>query len=178
MITITSNLQEVITQIKADIQGIDTDAMTREMATTVMGMMRERVHEGGKAADGSQIGRYSKGYLTQRSGAFKNASESVVKKGKTSRKDYGKYTKGESKGGSRIKYNRGTDPKVILSLTRQMESDMAIVPIEDGWGIGYNNSENYNKAVWNEKRYKKPVFAISDEEMKAIDEIADKYINL
>jgi len=177
MITISSNFDDVIKQVNADFENIDIEAMTREQATTVMGMMRTRVHEEGTAADRSQIGTYSKGYLVFRSGAFKNSGKISKGKNKGKLKNAGSYTKGSSKGSNRTRYNRGSDTKVILSLTRQMESDLAIVPVDNGYGIGYNNSENYNKAIWNEKRYRKEIFAVSEEEMKVVNQIADKYIN-
>lgn len=164
-----------ITEIENMLTSIDYDSLTREIATTVMGMMRYRIHERGEAADGSQIGTYSDSYLKVRSGAFQNAPKAKIK-GKTSRKDYGKYTKGINRGRKRIKYNRGSDPKVILSLTRQMESDMAIIALENGYGIGYNNSHNYDKAMWNNKRYGKEVFALSDKEEQTAMDIVAKYL--
>lgn len=164
-------------EIEDALRAIDYDALTREVATTVMGMMRTRIHERGEAADGSQIGTYSEGYLAVRSGSFRNAPEKTVRPGKTSRKDYGTYSKGKNQGGKRVKYNRGNDLKVILSLTRQMESDMAIIPLENGYGIGYNNSDNINKALWNNKRYGNEVFAMSNEEISAVNEIVSNYLD-
>lgn len=177
MITITSNIDDAINQFNEEFNNIDVEKMTREQATTVMAMIRVRVHEQGQDANGGQIGTYSKGYLAIRSGIFQNSGKISKGKNKGKVKDAGKYTKGGKSGSLRTKYNRGTDPKVILSLTRQMESDMSIIPVQNGFGIGYNNSKNYNKAVWAEQRYKKQIFAVSDAETEAIDEISSKYLN-
>ena len=40
---------------------------------------------------------------------------------------------------------RGKDPKVIVSLTRQLENDWAVLATERGYGIGFNNVLNANK---------------------------------
>lgn len=164
---------------------IDTDALLRTVATSVLALMRDRVHEKGKAADGSQIGTYSKGYVVYRSGAYKNAK--VGKKGKLS--TAGHYTKGNKavyaisskksvpvKESKRKMMNRGSDPKVILSLTRQMEGDMRVIQEGDVFYIGYSNKDNFNKAIWNEQRYKKPIWKLSKEEHEAKDEIVQKFI--
>lgn len=174
---IESNMDGVFRLVGDVVKGLDMDSLTREIATTLMGKMRTRIHERGEAADGSQIGTYSKGYLAVRSGSFRNASKKTIKAGKTSRKDYGTHTKGANIGNKRIKYNRGNDSKVILSLTRQMESDMAIIPVENGYGIGYNNSDNFDKAMWNNKRYGKEVFSLSQEEENAAMEIVQQHLD-
>ena len=173
--SIIVNIEELTSAISA-VKEIDYDKLTRDAATTVMAMMRERIHVRGQASDGSQIGTYSKSYIAVRSGSFQNASKKTIK-GKTSRKNYGKYTKGANVGNSRVKYNRGTDLKVILSLTRQMESDMSILPVSGGFGIGYNNDDNYEKAMWNNKRYGKEVFSMSSEEEQAVNEIVQQYMD-
>lgn len=184
-----SNLNDVLNQIDVRLKNVDIDKMTREQATNVLALMRDRIHTDGQASNGGQIGMYSKGYLTVRSGAFKNSSKS----------DAGFYSKGNkavfdirtrkavkikskkkeasTKGNTmRTMYNRGSDPKVILSLTRQMESDYVIVPVENGHGIGFSNAENYNKAMWNERRYKKEIFSMTESEEKKALEIAERYI--
>ena len=42
------------------------DSMLREIAQTLLGEIRERIHEEGRKADGSQIGTYSPKYLKRR----------------------------------------------------------------------------------------------------------------
>lgn len=46
------------------------------------------------------------------------------------------------------KYNRSGDAKVIVSLTRKMETDWAVIPTQKGIGIGFINPFNFQKARW------------------------------
>lgn len=78
------------------------------------------------------------------------------------------------------KYNRTADRKIVLSLTRQMENDMKPIPLPsgDGWGIGYSNPFNYEKAIANERRENVAILtALTDDEDKMVDEIAEDYVN-
>lgn len=176
MISISSNISQVITTVSEKLKNVDVKAMTTEQASTLMAAMRTRIHRDGKASDGSQIGTYSKGYLTTRSGHFKNSGKVSKGRNKGKVKDAGTHTKGSKKDAKRITYNRGSDSKVILSLTRQMESDMILIPIENGTAIGYSNESNFLKSQWAEKTYKKKIFNATTEERKLIDEVADEFI--
>ena len=50
------------------------------------------------------------------------------------------------------KFNRTADTKIILSLTSQMENDMAPIETPNGYGIGFNNIANLEKAGYAEDR--------------------------
>ena len=50
------------------------------------------------------------------------------------------------------KYNRTADKKIILSLTSQQENDMGPVETTRGYGIGFKNQLNLQKAGWAEER--------------------------
>jgi hypothetical protein len=45
-------------------------------------------------------------------------------------------------------YNRNSDSKVIVSLTRQLENDWAVIATKQGWGVGFNNPFNAQKFRW------------------------------
>jgi len=137
-----------------------TDNMLREIASDLKGEIKKRVHVRGEASDGSKIGVYSDGYMNVRTGNFK--SKNIVR--------------GKNKGGKRPAYNRKADRKVILSLTRQMENDLSVIKTTNGYGIGFNNSHNYNKAIWNEKRYGKPIWKPSKKEVRSAENIVEKYV--
>ena len=135
-----------------------------DISSTLNAEVKHRVHVEGLAADGSRIGTYSDGYMKVRTGNFKNP----------------KITRGNKKGQARPAYNRGADRNVILSLTRQMEMDFGAtqpIKIEGGYGIGFTNDLNYNKAVWNEKRYGKTIYGISQNENQLVENIINKYVN-
>ncbi len=77
----------------------------------------------------------------------------------------------------RLSKGRGTDNKVILSLTRQMESGYVPEAIENGYAICFRTAEDMQKARWCEKTYDKPIFAPTAEEKAMVIAIAQDYIS-
>lgn len=74
----------------------------------------------------------------------------------------------------RLKEKRGTDRKVIVSLTRQLENDWSVIATAKGYGIGFKNSHNLDKARWVEEIKEKKIFDLSaSEKTYAIDLIKD-----
>lgn len=74
------------------------------------------------------------------------------------------------------KYNRTSDPKVILSLTGQMENDFGIVANKaNQYGLGFKNSFNAEKAEWAEDKYGK-VYNLTKEEEANAGLIANDFI--
>ena len=71
------------------------------------------------------------------------------------------------------KLNRTADSDVIFSATRQMENDFTVVATSKGYGLGYNNSLNFDKAKWLEEKYKKKVFGLTEEERTQVLEVAE-----
>lgn len=172
MIEVTSNISIVVNDLKEKVQQLNDnpDAILRTVALAVLPEMKKRVHVDGKDSTGAQIGTYSPGYMAVRTGNFKNAGKVSRGANKGKLKDAGKFTKGvntkifgtvveeSSKVGlNRPKYNRSSDPKIIWSLTRQMENDMSVIATPTGYGIGYLNPENFKKATWLEQRSGKKV---------------------
>jgi hypothetical protein len=68
------------------------------------------------------------------------------------------------------KYNRKSDTKVIVSLTRQLENDWSVIATESGYGVGFKNSLNLQKARWVEEGKSKQIFSLSPSEIKYITE--------
>ena len=62
MLRIESNLDVVVSKLDTNMSEIDIDKMTRLQASSLMAMIRKRVHVDGNASDGSPIGNYSKAY--------------------------------------------------------------------------------------------------------------------
>ena len=154
-----SGLNEVVSKLNE----FDTDKMLYEIAVDVRGEIGKRVHERGENSDGSQIGTYSKGYMKVRTDGFQSP----------------KIARGKRKGQKRPVFNRENSKKVILSLTSQMERDLAGTPpikTERGYGIGFSNPDNYDKARWNEDRYGKPIWEVSEKEMQMAKNIVEKHI--
>lgn len=154
----------------------DREYLLRPVAFDIISLMTDRIHQDGKASDGSQIGTYSTGYMVLRTGKYKNATKKTsgvfTKKLTTaftqedddtvsSKK---KFVKTEFLKKERPKYNRSDDTKVVVSLTRQLENDWSVIATDKGYGIGFLNPFNFQKATWVEKTYNKKIFSLSKEE--------------
>jgi len=155
------SINNALGELSDKLNSFDKDELCNVVATNILPLIRVRVHAQGLASDGTPIGIYSKGYMKVRTG---NYPETIL-------------TKGKHKGQPRTIYNRSTDTKVILSLTSQMEQDMKVVQTENGYGIGYSNEFNYNKAIWNQIRYKKDIWDLSVDELNTMESISENYAN-
>jgi len=179
MIRIKTNISQAVAVTVIRLKSLaDNDKMLRTCANTALDLMKVRIHQKGLDADNTQIGTYSKAYMVVRVGSFKNAARVSRGKNKGKLKDAGTFTKGGNMGKTRPKLNRSADTKVILSLTRQMENDLQVLPIKTGsYGIGYSNTDNFKKAQWNEAKYKRQgkIFALSSEEQEAVKTVALKF---
>lgn len=179
MFSASSNTNRVIGVIRQKLEALqrNPDQMLRTVALSVLPEMKSRIHVEGKDSNGGQIGTYSPSYMKVRTGQFGNSGRFVrgAKKGEV--KDAGKFSKGVKSGESRPKYNRTSDTKVILSLTRQMENDLSVGPSGNGYGIGFNNTENFNKSQWNEATYKKKIFSLTKEEKELAKKVAEDFIS-
>jgi hypothetical protein len=172
MVTVKVNIKPVTDLLRSKLAKLsDKDYLLRPVAFDVIDLMTKRIHIDGKASDGGQIGTYSKGYLALRSGEFKNADRN--KKGET--KNSGTFTaKAAEVGKPRPNYHRGTDPKVIISLTRQLENDWSVIATQKGYGIGFLNLLNYQKSQWVQQTYKKKIFDMTASEKEyAIGRISE-----
>ena len=86
----------------------------------------------------------------------------------------GKYTAQYLK--ERIKkYNRTADPDVILSLTGQMVNDWKVIAVQGGYGLGFSNSFNANKAKWAQERFG-VIYELTIKEMKLIQLIVNDWL--
>jgi len=73
------------------------------------------------------------------------------------------------------KYNRSADTKVIVSLTRQLENDWSVIATVNGYGIGFKNKFNLQKARWVEAIKDCVIFSLTQNENKyASDFIANQ----
>ena len=180
MIQVKTNIGKVVEVNISLLRSLaDNDKMLRTAATSVLDLMKKRIHQDGLDAEGKTIGTYSKGYMVIRTGSFQNSARVSRGKNKGSLKNSGVFTKGKNAGAVRPQYNRSNDPKVILSLTRQMENDMKVVPLSSGtYGIGYTNTDNFKKSQYCEATYKRQgkIFSLSDAEVEVVQTIAQKFV--
>jgi hypothetical protein len=174
-----SNVSIVVGSLKQKLIGLkeNPDAMLRTVAFTVLPEMKKRVHVDGRDSTGNQIGTYSTEYMKVRTGDFGNSGRFSKGKKKGEVKDAGVISRGPGKGKPRPKYNRTADTKVILSLTRQMENDMSVLPSGTGYGIGYNNQDNFKKSQYNEATYKKKIWNLTEEEKLLAKDTAQLFVD-
>lgn len=151
MITVEIKIPEVIgLEMALTPEGVND--MLMQVALAQRAMMAERVHVEGLDSFGRPIGTYTPSYMEVRTG------------------------KRPASDGRR--YNRGADTKVILSLSRQMENDLSVTPLSDGYGIGYKNNFNYQKSQWlQDNTYKKPIWLQTIEEEKKTRQVVIDYID-
>lgn len=74
------------------------------------------------------------------------------------------------------KYNRSADSKIIVSLTRQLENDWNVIATDDGYGIGFLNSHNFDKARWVEQNKGKKIFSLSATEQQYVNDTVDQLV--
>lgn len=63
------------------------------------------------------------------------------------------------------KHNRTADKKIIVSLTRQLENDWSVIATAQGYGIGFKNRFNLQKARWVEQIKEKNIFSLASNEL-------------
>ena len=105
-----------------------------------------------------------------------NMKERIHKDGAASDgQQIGTYSNGYMR--QRVKARRGEDRKIIVSLTRQLENDWAVLATTNGYGIGFNNPLNRQKAAWVEQQKSKIIFNLSEPEKTYIRERIQELVN-
>src|SRR5690606_38168279 len=166
MATITTNIGAVTERIRERPAKLrDAEYIPSQLAFDTIDLMAKRIHIDGKDANGDQIGTYSKGYMIIRTGELRNAVKftRVIKEGYNKNAGIVKKKRVQlfgtiqdvfaditPMGVARIKYNRSSDTKVIISLTRQLENDWSVIATDKGYGVGFLNKQNLDKARWSE----------------------------
>lgn len=65
----------------------------------------------------------------------------------------------------RERNKRGSSPKVIVSLTRQLENNWSVMETPKGYGIGFTNAFNADKLRWVEEVKGKQIGNLTDSEI-------------
>lgn len=88
-------------------------------------------------------------------------------------KQIGRYSNGYLR--LREKMNRGSDRKIIVSLTRQLENDWSVIATPKGYGVGFNNPHNLEKLRWVEGQ-KGEVSSLTKGETKYVGDVANDLV--
>lgn len=178
MITVTTNIGEVTGKILGKLSAIqDKDRMLRSCAAAILPVMKTRIHEKGLDSNDQQIGIYTPGYMKVRTGNFGNSKRFTKGKNKGKTKDAGAYSRGKNAGKPRKQYNRTSDTKKVYSLARQMENDFSIQPTPTGYGLGFSNPFNAEKANWVQEQDGKIVYRPTKNESQLLVDVAIEYVN-
>lgn len=180
MISLNSNIHVVLSPYIATIQSPELlDKVTRTVATEMLGLLRARIHQEGKAADGSDIGQYSTKsmYVSIKQNVGRSFGSPLGKpneKGKRSstfksgKKEGQKHTSRYFEQGYKeykTQIGRNVLGKVNLSLSGQLDSQLTLIHTQAGWGLGWADTEKYLRAkALQDKKYKKKIWALSAEE--------------
>lgn len=76
----------------------------------------------------------------------------------------------------RKKFSRSADPKIIVSLTRQLENDWNVIATNSGYGIGFLNPLNFQKARWVEANKGKKIFSLSAAEQQYVNDTVNQLV--
>jgi arylsulfatase A-like enzyme len=179
MITVKVDLSRL--DLSKTIQSIQTatDTVMRTVATSMLGEVKTRIHEEGKAADGSDIGQYDTTHPLYVNP--KNSPKSFPTKGKTGKtrfKNGRQHATGyfDSYKSFRDEIGRPTD-RVNLSLSGQMNNQFVVIATDKGYGLGWNNEEMPERAEGLAKKYGKEIWALSETEQSKAIEVAQDTIN-
>lgn len=178
MITLKSNMGAVAARLQQRFLSIqDKDKMLRTVASNALTQVAHRIHVEGKDASGDEIGTYSPGYMSVRTGKFKSNKTFKSGKRKGETKPEGVFTKGKNKGEPRPNYNRSDDTTVILSLTRKMENEFVVIADGNRYGLGFLTPDSAQKARWCEETYDKKIYALTTEEKDSAMTTAKRIIS-
>lgn len=76
----------------------------------------------------------------------------------------------------RIKAGKTASKKVVLSFTRQMQNDWKVISVQGGYGLGFSNSFDTDKAQWAEERFGS-IYKLTPEELKQVQLIINEWLN-
>jgi len=89
----------------------------------------------------------------------------------------GNYSNAYLKARQSKPYNRTGDTKIIVSLTRQLENDWSVIATDKGYGIGFKNPFNFQKARWVEEGKGKRIFDLTQDEQVYATEYLNELIS-
>lgn len=178
MIAIRIDASQPLSRLKAKLEAAQNkEKMLRTVAVSMLPVVKTRIHEQGLDANEQPIGTYSESYMKVRTGSFASAPTISKGKNKGKTKNPGLISRGPNKGSPRPKYNRTSDTKKVVSLTRQLENDFSVVASANGYGLGYKNAFNLQKMRWQEENENKKIAKLTPSERKMAVEVAKEYIH-
>lgn len=192
MIKASSNVKDVtlkyinaLEQLKKGSEGYDSTL--REVATTMRGELTRRIHSEGKNSANATIGEYSTKpiYVSVNNNVGRSFGRPIGKTGRS------KFESGKKKGqdhksryfaGGYKEYKtaigRNRLGTVNLSLSGQLANQFSVIATSNGYGLGWNNTEMFERAGHLEKKYGQgsKVWALTEDEKTLTAEIVNNRI--
>lgn len=180
MIRVKTNIGVVVSSLTSKLSefnpgGPEYDALLRKVTTSMIGVVKTRIHEKGKASDDSLIGAYSNKPIYVSLGASpkkfrpkgKNSNKARFKNGNPRMSGYfeGGYNQFKTEIG------RNQLGSVNLSLSGQLNSQLTVMPTSRGYGFGWPDKEKLLRARALEKKYRKKIWALTKAEQEQVKAI-------
>lgn len=192
MINFSSNMNEVLGDLITNLNKFQPgqpafDNVLRGVTLDALANVKDRIHSEGKATDGNKIGDYSKKpiYISAKENPGKSFGKPTGKKTKAGNV-FSKFQSGEKKGQNHASkyFEKGYDQfkteigrnllgSVNLSLSGQLQKQLTMIATDKGYGIGWPNDEMFERAGHLEKKYKKKIWQLTEEEKKKAGELAE-----
>ena len=194
MITIKADANQDLKKLFATLNNLKPDQPTmsqivRTVAFDVLADMTPRIIERGGAADGSNIGSYSKKpiYISVKNNPvrsfgqplgkrFNGKSRSIFASGKKAGQSHTSryFERGYDEYKTKVGRNIGS---VNLRLSGQMMNSFTVFKTSRGYGLGWNNKKLLERAEHFENKYSKPIFAMTVRERAIMNRTANKMLN-
>lgn len=158
--------------------------VVRQVALGALAHMKVRIHQDGKASDGSAIGNYSKKPIyvsaTSNVGNAKMFGTPVGKNGKSKFKS-GKPHKSKYFAGGYNEFKtaigRNQLGTVNLSLSGNLDKEFTVIATDRGYGLGWHDEKKLKRAKHFEKKYSKPIYQPTKEEFELMKKTAESELN-
>lgn len=176
--SISTNISLVTSSLNSFNDHLTSSDLLRKIAISIQASNIERIHENGKAVDGSDIGSYSTAptYISKSpkkvSPKGKNG-KTKFKNGNTKKSAY--FSNGYK--GFRDEIGRDTS-SVNLSLTGKLSKEFGIVANgNSGFSVGFTTPYATDLSKAHEKKYAKQIWGLSGQDEKDIQTIIKAHIN-
>ena len=181
---INSNITKVMSGLSAKLTELsesDAKNIIRTIATSMNGIISERIHEQGLDANGGKIGNYDTKpiYVNPNVATRKFPAEGKTGKTKFISTGLPHKTKYFAGGYNEFKTQVGKNiGSVNLNLSGQMNNQFTVIATKDGYGLGWADENIFARARFFEtKKYNKTIWGVTESEGEIINEIVNNAVN-
>jgi len=138
------------------IKAVTDDQNIRVALSTVLAIHKPRIFQQGLDRNGQKIGTYSKKPISiSKKNQARNTGKTFFKGG------YDEY-----------KRAIGKNPGFVNFVnTGQESADYGLIGSDGNYGFGSNNDLNYQKSQWQEAKYGKEIFDLSEKEINTLENV-------